>query len=147
LTHFHIHVAYISIGVDYLQVLQIFAFSKGVNWPESLRDTFAVLRAFALSVDIAKPECALPDMPYELKWFAVMAVPLVALVVILVAGGGQYCYERFYKGHAHHSERETNVSLGQLDLSTSVNRRPYSTLYIFTLYLYSIIHHPIVLFT
>ena len=48
------NLAFISIGVDYFQVLAMFATSK-IVWPEQLRAFFNLLTVFNLNIDIATP--------------------------------------------------------------------------------------------
>ena len=50
------NLAFISIGVDYFQVLAMFATSK-IVWPDELRKIFSLLSIFNLNIDIATPEC------------------------------------------------------------------------------------------
>ena len=53
------NLAFISIGVDYFQVLAIFA-SVDVEWPAAIKAIFRLLSFFNFDLDIAAPECILP---------------------------------------------------------------------------------------
>jgi hypothetical protein len=63
------NLAFISIGVDYFQVLAIFATSD-IEWPQQILDLFRLFSIFNFNIDITAPECVVPDLPYSLKWSA-----------------------------------------------------------------------------
>ncbi len=54
-----VNVAFLSIGVDYFQVLAMFARSN-VKWPAGLQSLFLAMSAFNFNIDITAPECAIP---------------------------------------------------------------------------------------
>jgi hypothetical protein len=76
------NLAFISIGVDYFQVLAIFA-SADIEWPQQLLDLFRLFSVFNFNIDITAPECVVPDLPFSLKWFGTMFLPVGCLVVLL----------------------------------------------------------------
>jgi len=82
-----INIALIAIGVDYFQVLAIFAMSR-VSWPPMIVELFHILSAFNLNIEITAPECSIPDIDYPTKWMVIMLLPVVAatLVVIIYLG-------------------------------------------------------------
>jgi len=49
-----INIAFIAIGIDYFQVLAIFANSK-VKWPPQIRELLHILSAFNLNIEIVAP--------------------------------------------------------------------------------------------
>lgn len=57
----NVNVAFVSIGVDYLQVLALFAGSK-VAWPDEVKRLFELLSVFNLNLDITAPECSIPNV-------------------------------------------------------------------------------------
>ena len=67
--------AFISIGVDYCQVLALFASAK-ISWPDSMKKVFNALSFFNVNIDIAAPECLNPDISYRDKWIAIMIMPI-----------------------------------------------------------------------
>ena len=67
--------AFISIGVDYCQVLALFASAK-ISWPDSMKKVFNALSFFNVNIDIAAPECLNPDISYKDKWIAIMIMPI-----------------------------------------------------------------------
>jgi len=89
----NVNIAFISIGIDYFQVLAMFANSR-VHWPSFVKDIFHVLSAFNLNLEITAPECSIPDLGYQAKWMAMEFLPIAAAVlaclVFLVQAGYQY---------------------------------------------------------
>jgi hypothetical protein len=77
---FNIHLASIQIGIDYFQVLAMIARSK-VPWPPLVRDILLVLSAFNLNLELAAPECFIPDLGYPLKWAMVALLPAAAFAM------------------------------------------------------------------
>jgi len=76
------NLAFISIGVDYFQVLALFA-SADVRWPSALKTLFRLLSFFNLNIDIAAPECILPEFKYEWKFYGTLFLPIVSFVLFL----------------------------------------------------------------
>ena len=52
----NINVAFLSIGIDYFQVLAIFARIK-ISWPYWVKQILEILSIFNFNIDIAAPEC------------------------------------------------------------------------------------------
>jgi hypothetical protein len=77
-----INIAFIAIGIDYFQVLAIFANSK-VKWPPQIRELLHILSAFNLNIEIVAPECLVPDVSFMQKWSAIMAIPLAVYIINL----------------------------------------------------------------
>jgi hypothetical protein len=90
-----IELGVISIGVDYFQVISILAMSNQIQWPDKLKNLFAVLSIFNLNLDLMAPECSYPDMPYEAKWAAIMSIPLIAFSCFACAHLAKYCHKKF----------------------------------------------------
>ena len=82
-----VNLAFLSIGVDYFQVLAIFATSK-VDWPPALQKLFQAMSAFNLNLEIAAPECSIPDVQYTTKWFSIQLLPLAACTLRALFRGG-----------------------------------------------------------
>ena len=57
----NVNMSVVTIGVDYFQVLALFARSK-VTWPESLRAFFRIMSIFNINLEITAPECSIPDV-------------------------------------------------------------------------------------
>ena len=70
-----INIAYLSIGVDYCQVLAMFASAK-VSWPPAILSLFHILSAFNLNLEIVAPECLVPNVGFIQKFSAVMLLPV-----------------------------------------------------------------------
>ncbi|KAA0148295.1 hypothetical protein FNF31_07438 [Cafeteria roenbergensis] len=103
-----VNIAFVAIGVDYFQVLALFARAR-VRWPNILKGLFRWLSAFNLNIELAAPECAIPEVTFSLKWFLVMALPVTAAGLLLSVFGASYAYKAFIKrvaakdrsSHAH----------------------------------------------
>eukprot|EP01029_Cantina_marsupialis_P014770 TRINITY_DN323_c0_g3_i1.p1 TRINITY_DN323_c0_g3~~TRINITY_DN323_c0_g3_i1.p1 ORF type:complete len:6065 (+),score=1822.54 TRINITY_DN323_c0_g3_i1:50-18244(+) len=78
-----VNLAFVSIAVDYFQVLAIFRRSN-VDWPSELRTFFRIFSVFNFNLDLAAPECAMPNLDYDAKWFFIQALPLMAAVLFLM---------------------------------------------------------------
>ena len=79
----NVNIAYLSVGVDYFQVLAMFAASK-TRWPPLIRKIMLWFSMFNLNLDIAAPECAFPDITFTTKWSMIQSVPLISIVLMLV---------------------------------------------------------------
>ncbi len=83
-----VNIAVVSIGLDFFQVLAIFA-SAGVKWPPVIKKLFEILSAFNLNIEIVAPECIVPDLSYKAKFYFIMLLPLsvgclLGLIFVLV---------------------------------------------------------------
>ena len=70
-----VNIAVVSNGLDFFQVLAIFA-SSGVKWPAVIKKLFEILSAFNLNIEIVAPECIVPDLSYKAKFYFIMLLPL-----------------------------------------------------------------------
>lgn len=85
-----IHVGMVSLGMDFLQIVAMLAYSK-VSWNNRIRDMFHVFSAWYLNVEIVAPECTLnvKNLSYIGKFGFVAAMPfgvvaLMGFVQVLV---------------------------------------------------------------
>ena len=83
LTKYKINLAFMTIGIDYFQVLAMFARTR-VAWPGILKDLFHILSAFNFNLEISAPECAIPELAYTTKWAAIMSLPMAAFTVLTI---------------------------------------------------------------
>ena len=104
------HLAFISIGVDYMQVLAIFSRSK-VRWPAFIRDMFRLMSMFNLNIDITAPECAIPDVSYAQKWFVIEALPLCIGGLLFVVYIAILFYNSVVKGVKGKAAREHGTTI------------------------------------
>ncbi|KAH8092803.1 calcium ion binding protein [Aureococcus anophagefferens] len=105
-----VEIAVLAIGVDYLQVLSVFAGTE-IAWPRVLRDFYRNLAVINLDfLDIFPPECSLA-MSYEQSWLAVEFAPLIlaaaCYLVFLVVYTYQVCANA-------HNRREMKKKLARL---------------------------------
>jgi len=88
-----VNIAVISIGLDFFQVLAIFA-SSGVKWPPIVKELLHILSAFNLNIEIVAPECIVPDLSYKAKFWFIMLLPLSVGGLLL---GGVFTALSLYK--------------------------------------------------
>ncbi|MFN3496733.1 MAG: hypothetical protein ACK40L_19735, partial [Hydrogenophaga sp.] len=99
-----VHLAFLSIGVDYFQVLAMFAKSK-VGWPRTLVRLFRIMSVFNFNLELTAPECTF-DISYRTKWMFTEALPLGALAIFVMMHFALYLHKRCIKGrrkklHSH----------------------------------------------
>jgi len=70
-----VNVAVVSIGIDFFQVLAIFA-TMGVKWPPVVLNLMRFLSAFNLNIEIVAPECLIPNLSYIQKFGFIMLMPI-----------------------------------------------------------------------
>ena len=85
------NLSFVSIGVDYFQVLSLFRNAK-TKWPPQLLYFFRLLSIFMIDVDIAAPECMIPSLEYNTKWWGTMLIPLIVAVFLVLVYIIQYCW-------------------------------------------------------
>jgi hypothetical protein len=90
-----ISIAIIAIGVDYLQVLSIFA-DTNADWPNSIQQVYNILSIFSFNLNVATPECSFP-VTYEQKWFFVETMPVVIVFCIGVVSVAMAGYKKYVK--------------------------------------------------
>jgi len=119
-----INISFVSIGVDYFQVLALFYASK-VKWPPALEHMFQYLSAFNFNIDLTAPECTVPNVTYAMRWSLTEALPLGALVIFVLMHMVRYLKKRCV-------DRRTNKlhSHGSALLATGLTMFYYLYLYI-----------------
>jgi len=85
-----VDLAIFSIGVDYFQVLAIFA-STEVKWPASVMYLYRLFSVFNFSINLTPPECLL-EVPYRTKWLVMQWFPSFLFGFV----GLVYLYTYFY---------------------------------------------------
>jgi len=78
-----INISILSIGVDYFQILSIFA-SLRVKWPSWVKEVLQILSVFNLNIDIAGPECVFTDFDYKTKWMVTVLTPAIFGAVLFL---------------------------------------------------------------
>merc|ERR1711871_1013834 len=78
----NVNLAYLAVGVDYFQVVGMFAGSK-IRWPPVLFRIMISFSLFNFNLDLAAPECSFPDVTFTLKWTVMQCLPLLAGVLML----------------------------------------------------------------
>jgi hypothetical protein len=87
------NLAFINIGWDYFQVVAMFT-DADVNWPPILYEFYIFLSFFSFDVDIVTPECLLPELGYEAKFYGIILSPLYVGLVVLIAFFIYSCYHQ-----------------------------------------------------
>jgi hypothetical protein len=94
----------ISIGIDYAQVLSMFA-RTNIKWPAIMKQLFNIFSAFSFNLDLSAPECAAKSITYPIKWAFVEVLPVIALVCLGVIYVAILLYKRLClarkKGNLH----------------------------------------------
>ena len=83
LNSYNFNMAFISIGVDYFQVLALFSNAK-IKWPKMLKDLLKVFSIFNFNIDVTAPECIVPEFEYDMKWYAIMLLPLACMGFVII---------------------------------------------------------------
>eukprot|EP01138_Halocafeteria_seosinensis_P015194 gb/GECG01015507.1/.p1 GENE.gb/GECG01015507.1/~~gb/GECG01015507.1/.p1 ORF type:complete len:3818 (+),score=398.83 gb/GECG01015507.1/:1-11454(+) len=82
-----------TIGIDYFQVLALFARTR-VRWPTSMERLLQALSFFNFNLELAAPDCYMkPPPPYEVRWMSIMVVPLLAGGLLGVVYVSHYLYK------------------------------------------------------
>ena len=84
LNKYNVNMAFLSIAIDYFQVVSIFLQTK-IAWPPVIKNLMYVLSAFNLNLDIVAPECLVPDVSYEQKFYFIQGLPLALFSLLLLA--------------------------------------------------------------
>ena len=95
LTKKQVSTGIISIGVDYFQVLSMFA-STNVDWPESVERIYLAMSFFNFNLGITAPECAF-TISYARKWWIIVIVPLGGFFAMLFLAKYKTFHKRFVK--------------------------------------------------
>ena len=103
------NMSFISIGVDYFQVLSLFRNVK-TKWPPAILAFFRFLSIFMIDVDIAAPECLIPSLEYSTKWWGTMLIPFIIFVMLLLLFAVQWISMRVKQKYKQHFQRSTTGS-------------------------------------
>ena len=85
---YEVHVALVSLGIDFMQTIAMLAFSK-VAWPSAVRELFYVFSASYLDIEIVAPECleglagAGADVSFKNKFFTILWLPVGIAAALL----------------------------------------------------------------
>lgn len=107
------HLAFVSIGVDYFQILAMFA-NTGVPWPPQIVQILRLLSIFNINIEIVAPECTIPNLQYKSKWFFIMLIPLITATGFTVATLGQWINKRVIMGQRMGLWNHANAMVGSM---------------------------------
>eukprot|EP00947_MAST-08B_sp_MAST-8B-sp1_P004632 g4632.t1 len=120
LNRYQFNVAFISIGIDYLQVLSLFARSE-IQWPAFMLQLFEIFSAFNFNLDIIQLECVIPDLDYRWKWYGTMLMPIGAFILLVLLFLVTTCWRKIAnRGHQkfqHETEDSWNNMIALFTLA------------------------------
>ena len=71
-----------------------------------MRSMFTFFSAFNFNIDITAPECLIPNLDYQLKWWFIMLLPLAAMAFLCVVFIYELCHDKLHgKAHLHVSRK------------------------------------------
>ena len=89
------NLAFVSIPVDYFQVLALFS-RADIRWPPALLEILYALRFFNFNIDVATPECLLVGLfTYEHKFYATLLLLPCAGVGLLLIWGWHCIFNKY----------------------------------------------------
>ena len=107
----NMHLAFISIGVDYLQVLAMFS-KAHVPWPPVLAQIFSYLQFFNVNLELTAPECTFPGFTFKDKWLLIEGLPLAALYLLGTAYALIYLHKRLVLGRRKNLHTHADAMVG-----------------------------------
>ena len=81
------NMALVSIGVDYFQIMGLLA-ATDIKWPALLMTLFRAMSFFNVNIDIVGPECIVPNLTFEQKFYGTVFFPLIIFICLSIAGVG-----------------------------------------------------------
>ena len=98
-TKYEVHVALLSLGVDFAQTVAMLVWSR-VQWSDAVRDLFFVLSSTYLDVEIVSPECydGTGVTSFADKFFVVLWMPVAIAVALWLAHFATAVFTRLVKG-------------------------------------------------
>jgi len=70
---------------------------------------FQAMSAFNLNLEIAAPECSIPNVQYTTKWYSIMLLPVAACVLFSILHITKYVHKRWVK-RVRKSQRNAHLS-------------------------------------
>jgi hypothetical protein len=92
LVKFNVNLVFMSVAIDYFQVVSIFLQSK-IQWPAAVKQLMYILSAFNLNLDIVAPECLLPEVSYVDKFYTIQLFPLALLALLGISSAAYTAYK------------------------------------------------------
>jgi hypothetical protein len=93
----NVNIAFLSIGVDYFQILAVFANAK-VQWPDTLKQLWQILSAFNLNIEVVAPECLVPNLAFQNKWAFIVVFPVALGVFLAALWGLMVVWKKYIRG-------------------------------------------------
>jgi hypothetical protein len=91
------NLAAFAIGIEYFQVLSMFANLK-FNWPPYVKSSFEVFSLAMGSFEVTSPECSV-KLSYVTKWYMIQSIPVVLAVVLLTVHYSLYMNKKVHGRH------------------------------------------------
>jgi hypothetical protein len=96
---YKVNTAFISIAVDYFQVISILLDSK-IVWPQSVVQLMQILSAFNLNLNIVAPECLVPNVTFIQKFYFIQAIPIGLFSILTLVNVTYIGYKYLILGRA-----------------------------------------------
>lgn len=106
-----VSLGFVSIVVDYFQVLAVFARSR-VQWPPALKRFLLWLSVFNFNIELTAPECAIPSVTYRTKWALIELLPVGMIGIFLLMHIALFVQKRFIKGRTKKLNTHVNAMVG-----------------------------------
>ena len=95
----NVELGVLSIGVDFFQVLAIFAAAR-VDWPYDIEVMLNWLSIFNFNLNLTAPEC-LFEVQFETKWIGFMSIPLIIFGMCTILHYTLYWRKRLVRKKKH----------------------------------------------
>ena len=76
--------AWVSIGLNFFQVIAVLA-EFDLSWPTEVKNVTDWVSLFNFNMDLAAPECEIPEIDYITKLKIYLAIPVALVVALLIA--------------------------------------------------------------
>ncbi|RYY38983.1 hypothetical protein EON62_00085, partial [archaeon] len=96
LNKYNVSLTLISIGLDFFQVVSMFVRTR-VRWPPVVKQLLTLMSAFNLNLEIAAPECMIPDVNFAAKWAFVEVLPIVVFLALTLVYVLNYLWKRAFR--------------------------------------------------
>jgi hypothetical protein len=83
LNAYSVNLALISIGMDWAQVVAVFARAR-IRWPALVKQIFLILSAFNFNLELIAPECAVPEVTFAGKWLFIEGLPIFGWTLLFL---------------------------------------------------------------
>jgi hypothetical protein len=105
-----INVGLLSIGIDYFQVVAMFAQTK-ISWPPAITAMYTWMSAFNLNLELMAPECSF-EFDFESKWSLIQSIPLIGFAIFMTLHWGKWFHKRCIKNRRNKLHTHIHTMIG-----------------------------------